>query len=819
MGEYDSISVGQYGLRLRKLLLRVGNENETELTIDTNPDQSEVCWKDQLSNNERILKSDGSGSWILIFDGKTYHSSISSSPFEALWDSNIKLSLPISAPKSPASTVTSRSRIGEQQSCLSDESLSRKEETPRSSPSIATLSIRDGNHLRNIRNSIGIAALSVASEGSTSAASVGGGNAIFGATWESLSDISKQDVSEAGGGGGGDIEWIDSDGDKSNNSEFTEEIFESEASTEPEPTSDYEALRTRLNLMLEVPSSSVGAQFVAAISLLAITASTIVLCTETLPENQVHVREGSVNWFAVETGFVIFFTLELLIRLWASPERLQFCKRILNALDLVAILPYYIELIAAGGSGNTASGLRVLRVIRVVRVFRLLRIARYAEGIQLVATVMSQLGDVLVLVLFVIAISLMVWSSCLFYFEGFSISSFDKQNTRWTRENEVTSLIPTREYSPFQSIPATFWWCISTITVVGYGDEVPYSPSAKALAAFAMLSGTFIIAIPASVFGSNFLSEHHRRGVLKKEQKHKTEDDHSLILSAILSVSLGNCGVEDQRTGGVSDDIINRLLWDDQFNEMASTLAMKYKNTGRGLSDEDSDYLPKLKAIHSRTSVLQMSPIALAHSSLFSIGPAGINTLVNIPMAKNRVHDSTPDSSAFAGIPQASSGLPVPVSRFEGTQTFKKRRSVRRKSTFAGEDEALSHTVMNKLLRNCQSYHSDLSVHTLRERDKAMARDENRGLQPSNIRLDDVYLSNKPTTSYAASSFGVPSDGVVSPPQLILIPATPDRKSLRKPLELDGTVSSIDDEEQVRTSPQHSISSVPTLDVNGVRVE
>eukprot|EP01060_Flectonema_neradi_P008655 TRINITY_DN1617_c3_g1_i2.p1 TRINITY_DN1617_c3_g1~~TRINITY_DN1617_c3_g1_i2.p1 ORF type:complete len:811 (+),score=125.97 TRINITY_DN1617_c3_g1_i2:58-2490(+) len=805
-GETDSCAGSPSGLHPRKIVVQVGRGTEAEFTFDTNPDQSELCWKDSSKPQSRILSRETTGEWVLKFDGETHRSGVAVSPWYAPWEGDDIRIIPACLPRSPTSSL---SKAGE--GALSDESQSRKE-TPGSSPSAPTLSIRDGNHLRHLSQNI---MHSVASEGSTSA-SGGGNNPIFGTTWESLSDggQSKQEYEKVQG----DLEWIDSDG--SNHTEFTEDLFESEESKPPEPTSKYEALKKKLNTMLEIPSSSLGAQILAAISLLAITGSTVVLCVETLPENQVHVREGSVDWFAVETGFVIFFTIELLVRLWASDNRLEFCKRILNILDLVAILPYYVELIVAGGAGGTASsGLRVLRVIRVVRVFRLLRIARYAEGIQLVATVMSQLGDVLVLVLFVIGISLMVWSSCLFYFEGFSVSSFDRNNTRWTRENDVKYLIPTTEYSPFQSITATFWWCISTITVVGYGDEVPYSPAAKGLASFAMLSGTFIIAIPASVFGSNFLSEHHRRGLLKKEMKHKSEDDHCQIVSSILNVSLGNCGVQENRSGGVSDEIITRLLWDDNFNEMVASLAEKYRDAGRGLGKEDSDFLQKLKALHSRTTAEEMSPTTLANNSLLGLGPPGISTLVNIPMAKDKSPGSTPESSAF--VAQSNIQLPVQISRFEGTQTLKRRKSgVRRKSVFAPQDEALSHTVMNKLLRNCQSYHSDLSVKTLRERDKAMARDE-RKLQHG-LRLDDVYLNRcgGGGTSYAASSFGVPSDGVVSPPQLVLIPATPDGGSLQKPLDLEGSVSSMtDDEELVKTSPQHSVYSLPGNGANGRSVQ
>ena len=48
------------------------------------------------------------------------------------------------------------------------------------------------------------------------------------------------------------------------------------------------------------------------------------------------------------------------------------------------------------------------------------------------------------------------------------------------------------------------WWCIATLTTVGYGDETPKTNSGKVVGAFAMVSGILIIALPVSVLGTNF---------------------------------------------------------------------------------------------------------------------------------------------------------------------------------------------------------------------------------------------------------------------------------------------------------------------------
>ena len=60
------------------------------------------------------------------------------------------------------------------------------------------------------------------------------------------------------------------------------------------------------------------------------------------------------------------------------------------------------------------------------------------------------------------------------------------------------------EDDPFSSIPATFWWCVVTLTTVGYGDAYPLTAYGKLAAAFTMIASVVITALPISVIGANF---------------------------------------------------------------------------------------------------------------------------------------------------------------------------------------------------------------------------------------------------------------------------------------------------------------------------
>lgn len=72
--------------------------------------------------------------------------------------------------------------------------------------------------------------------------------------------------------------------------------------------------------------------------------------------------------------------------------------------------------------------------------------------------------------------------------------------------------------SPFQSIPTSFWWCIVTLTTVGYGDMFPYSWEGKTVAVISMLVGLIMLALPLSIIGTNFIEE---RNIMMAENRRR----------------------------------------------------------------------------------------------------------------------------------------------------------------------------------------------------------------------------------------------------------------------------------------------------------
>lgn len=196
----------------------------------------------------------------------------------------------------------------------------------------------------------------------------------------------------------------------------------------------------------EVPSSSLVARILAIISLSVILISIIVFCIESLPSLNDHKH----TWFIISAVCNGWFTLEYVLRLAGSPQKIAFLTGTLNIIDVLSILPFYVQLLmkSIGEEGNAMEVLRVLRVIRVVRIFKL---TRHSRGLYILGhTLKSSRSELFMLLLFMI-LGMILFSSGIYYCEN--------------KENK----------EDFASIPHSFWWAIVTMTTVGYGDVHPKS--------------------------------------------------------------------------------------------------------------------------------------------------------------------------------------------------------------------------------------------------------------------------------------------------------------------------------------------------------
>ena len=282
-------------------------------------------------------------------------------------------------------------------------------------------------------------------------------------------------------------------------------------------------LQRSIWLLCEHPDSSTCARVLAFWSLAVILVSIVTFCLESMPEFRCQRDESSTDdhcsgkkeqpWFSIEIVCIVWFTLEYLVRLLSSPEKIKFLKSFLNIIDLVAILPYYITLPLDNASGGSFA---VLRVIRLVRVFRIFKLSRHSKGLQILGQTLRASMRELGMLIFFMLIVVVLFSSAIYYAEG-------------PEDNKDTD---------FTSIPGAFWWSVVTMTTVGYGDKYPKSWQGMIVGSICALSGVLTIALPVPVIVSNFTyfyqSEHEYREFEamadkweKKASEQREKDDNA----------------------------------------------------------------------------------------------------------------------------------------------------------------------------------------------------------------------------------------------------------------------------------------------------
>ena len=57
----------------------------------------------------------------------------------------------------------------------------------------------------------------------------------------------------------------------------------------------------------------------------------------------------------IETTSVAWFTLEYLLRFAGSPEKIKFLKDAMNIIDVLAILPYFVDQLMAASASSVAN--------------------------------------------------------------------------------------------------------------------------------------------------------------------------------------------------------------------------------------------------------------------------------------------------------------------------------------------------------------------------------------------------------------------------------------------------------------------------------
>lgn len=185
----------------------------------------------------------------------------------------------------------------------------------------------------------------------------------------------------------------------------------------------------------------------------------------------------SVSWIgsvyrtqlrAVEWFCTIVFTIEYCLRLYCVRHPFRYARSFFGIIDLVAILPAYLFLIAPG-----LHELIVIRVLRLLRIFRILKLARYVgESHTLMVAILAARRKIGIF-LFAVFNLVIIIGTIMYVVEG--------------------------PAHGFHDIPTGMYWAIVTLTTVGFGDLTPATPLGRFFASIIMIMGYGIIAVPTGI--------------------------------------------------------------------------------------------------------------------------------------------------------------------------------------------------------------------------------------------------------------------------------------------------------------------------------
>lgn len=233
--------------------------------------------------------------------------------------------------------------------------------------------------------------------------------------------------------------------------------------------SKYELLKRKIHVVIYGTNTFAGRLF-DFILLGLILLSVLIVMMETVKgfDAKFHNQLVIIEWV-----ITIFFAIEYLMRIWVINQPKKYIFSFYGMIDFIAILPMFLSLFFAG-----TSIIAVVRALRLLRLFKILNHPQFStHSNHLRESLIKSRGKIIIFIYFILIITILV-GSLMYVIEG--------------------------DEAGFTSIPVSIYWCIVTLTTVGFGDITPITPLGQFLASVLMIMGYGIIAVPTGIVTAEF---------------------------------------------------------------------------------------------------------------------------------------------------------------------------------------------------------------------------------------------------------------------------------------------------------------------------
>ncbi|XP_042597783.1 potassium voltage-gated channel subfamily V member 1-like [Cyprinus carpio] len=239
-------------------------------------------------------------------------------------------------------------------------------------------------------------------------------------------------------------------------------------------------LRQRLWDLMEKPDSSKAAKTFGTLSMFFVVVSIMNMALISLDFT---ILDAPIILDALEYICIIWFTGELVLRFMCVRDKCRFSRSVVNIIDLLAILPFYVTLAVEslhGGSTELENVGRVVQVLRLLRFLRMLKLGRHSTGLKSLGMTIAQCYEEVGLLMLFLSVGISIFAT-----------------VEYAIEHDMPE-------TTFTNVPSAWWWGTTSMTTVGYGDIRPETGLGKVIAFICILSGILILALPIAIINDRF---------------------------------------------------------------------------------------------------------------------------------------------------------------------------------------------------------------------------------------------------------------------------------------------------------------------------
>ena len=187
---------------------------------------------------------------------------------------------------------------------------------------------------------------------------------------------------------------------------------------------------------------------------------------------------------------ILIFTVEYSLRVWVAPlkyengvtashiARMKYVFSVNGIIDLLSIIPFYLQFMLPGLD---------LRILRTLRLLRILKLSTYNSALSDLIEAIREERRSFIAAGYIFVVMFIIASSLIYFAE---------------HQNHPTH---------FNSIPDSMYWALITLTTVGYGDVTPVTALGKLISVISAMGGVIVVALLTGIIASSFSLQMERR--------------------------------------------------------------------------------------------------------------------------------------------------------------------------------------------------------------------------------------------------------------------------------------------------------------------